>query len=128
MALLLKYYLVSPLDVLQCLVCVIMLLSVHVYRTLLRLHPLLIAAATVLDEEVDLVGQHDQTHHQRDHDAAVLEVDRAVGVGGPLQGSGAHHRAVVHSHEEGDELCQVADVGTIVVVGMGEGQVDQVVD
>lgn len=39
----------------------------------------------------------------------------------------ALHGAVVHGDEEADELGDVAYVGAVVVVSLGKGQVDQVV-
>jgi len=38
------------------------------------------------------------------------------------------HRTVVHANEEDGKLGQVADVGSVVVVGPCEGQVDKVVE
>jgi len=45
-----------------------------------------------------------------------------------LDRSCAHHGTVVHGHKQNHELGDVTDVGPVVVVGLRERQVDQVVE
>ncbi len=44
-----------------------------------------------------------------------------------LVGIVGHHGAIVHRHEESNELSDVADVGPVVVIGLCEGKVDEIV-
>jgi hypothetical protein len=71
--------------------------------------------------------QHDEAHQQAQSDQAQFEEYRTVDGVQFLDGGFTFHGSVVHCDEEDDELGEVTDVGAVVVVGLQEGQVHQVV-
>lgn len=108
------------------------LTCIRIGTMLPRSHPimitlLLIPTATLLQPYVPIIKQDHQAHHQRDSNTGVLQVDRRVDISHLVTRSTALHRSVVHGHEQDDELAEMADIGTVVVIGLCEGEIDQVV-
>jgi hypothetical protein len=88
---------------------------------------LFLFGATFFDKNVGIINENNEADNKTNHYTCVLKIDWREYTGDLSDRTCASHRAVVHSHKEDDELAEVADVGSVVVVGLRERQVDQVV-
>lgn len=84
----------------------ILILPLNILHTRPILHQLILllfflGSHALLDEQVHLINQHNRTHHHRNHQTGILQVDRAKDVGGRI---GGRHGAIVHHNEEYYEL------------------------
>ena len=95
---------------------------------IVRVWGIFLFGATLFHKEIRFVDEHNNTNQQTDEDTYVLEIDWREDRWRFLERSRALHRTVVHRHIKDHELRQVTDICTVVVVGLPERQVGQVVN